>query len=124
MDIKKGALYTLTAAYLTLVGVGAYGLVWEAKQPKQEIKKAKVCRIEKTNYLNDLHWSSRGTEIYIDAGKGCWRIPIKFSNNWDSTIKEGDLIDIVIKQAFEPFGLEEKFKGISVKKQGGEYGKS
>ncbi len=95
MEVKKEFSYTITAAYLTLLGTGLYGLVWEAKQPKQEIKKAKVCYTEGTNYLNDLHWSSRGVHVYIDTGQGCWRIPIKFgTSRWDSKLKEGDIVDL------------------------------
>jgi len=118
MGTLNKAVYTgLITAYTFILGTGVYGLVWEAKQPKQEIKKAKICYTERTNYLNDLHWSARGVHVYIDTGQGCWRLPIKFDRSrWDKAIKENDIVDLIIKPGFAPFGLEGKFVGVSVQR--------
>lgn len=115
--LKKIFCGGIITAYAFLIGTGLYGMVWEAKQQKKEIKKAEVCHTEEINYPNDLHWPLTSIQVYIDTGGGCWLNPIEFeTSKWDSKLKEGDIVDLVIRPAFAPFGLEGKLEGLSVQR--------
>ncbi|MFH1332186.1 MAG: hypothetical protein ABIH63_02775 [archaeon] len=116
MGKMKRVFYAgLITAYTALLGTGVYGLVWERMQPEQHIRQAKVLSIKQNSYISDLYWSTRSVTVHIDKEKK----PVRFtSTDWNKNLKEGDIVDLVIKPSFAPPGLEGKFKGVSVQKGG------
>lgn len=93
----------------TLYVLGRYAIAWESEQQKQPISQAEVLSIEPYSSHNDLHWSSKGNRIRI---KGEGRVIDFPSKNWDNTVREGDLVDIVARRRFPLFGNE--LDGISI----------
>ncbi|MBU4284393.1 MAG: hypothetical protein KJ968_04760 [Nanoarchaeota archaeon] len=99
--IQKYLTYLFIPVYIGLTVFFGYAKIWEHNQPKQKISKAVVSSIESYEYTNDLHFSSRGKEIYIQGENKPIIFPRKF---WDDTVREGDTIDLVVRKGFPLFG--------------------
>jgi hypothetical protein len=84
------------SVFTFFVGLGGYARYWESKQPEIEIKGAVVSSIEPYHYRSDI-WSSSGSRLQINGEKRTIQFP---SEVWDSTVKEGDLVDIVARRSF------------------------
>jgi hypothetical protein len=103
--------YGLIAVLGVLISLGAYARIWETKQPKQYVSKAKVRSIEQYSYTNDLHWSLRGYRLHI---VGVDRAIDFSSKNWDNTVQGGDTIEAVARRSFPWCGLKDGLDGLSI----------
>ena len=92
----------------------AYIKIWEMCQKDQYIENVKIQIVESYNYRNDLHLSLRGYRVYVEGVTEPIDFPLK---NWDSTVQEGDTVDLVVKQSFKCFGFKNEFDGVSIKEK-------
>lgn len=106
-DFKENVeRYVLTGVVIVgagLLALGAYARIWEYRQPRQQIERARVLSIEPYSAHNDLHWTSEGYRIRINGEGRVIDFPVK---NWDDSVREGDSVDLVVRRSFPLFGNE------------------
>lgn len=66
-------------------------------QQDKEIRKATVTSISHyRRSIGDIHWPVKGVEIHVKDEN---RV-IKFNyDNWDSTVREGDTVDLIVEES-------------------------
>ena len=106
--------------YVIFIAIGiiflfyAYIKIWEMCQKDQYIENVKIQIVEPYNYRNDLHFSLRGYRVYVEGVTKPIDFPLK---NWESTVQEGDTVDLVVKLNFKYFGLKNEFDGVGITKK-------
>ena len=111
--------YLVFGTFGAFVLFGAYGKVWEYKQPERTIKAAKIMSIKPYAYRNEILPTAYGKMVTIDK-EGA---PIDFDlDEWNSSVKdngdvkEGDVKDLVVKKKFSPFGIfGDELDGLKIK---------
>ena len=100
----------LMVSLMGMLVIVVYARIWERMQPSQEINGAIVRSIKPYHHGGgDLHWTTRGNRIYIEGEDR----PIDFpSKNWDDTVKEGDVVDLVVRKSFPLF--KDELDGLSI----------
>jgi hypothetical protein len=109
MSAKYPFTGMIVAAYAALLSLGIYARFWEYKQPCQEIRDAIVTDIGPHDD-GESHLFSSGFRIRIEGEKR----PIDFpSGNWDKTVKEGDLVDLTVREKL-PWLWDEELAGLRI----------
>lgn len=110
MNKKENYIFGITSlAFSAAIFFGTYIKIWESKQPQMEISKARIESVDPY-----IAYSGLGSRGGYKANIGSKEKPINFSiSNWDQTVKEGDLVDLIVKESF--FG--NSLKGLSIKKK-------
>jgi hypothetical protein len=99
---KRGVIIIFSAA----TALGIYNKLWIYNQPKQKIEQALVTSITPYYFRNDLMFSSDGYNLTILTIRGENKFIDISSNNWDNTVKKGDLVDLVVKPTMLGSGLD------------------
>lgn len=110
-NIGKYILYGTITLFTGLIGLGVYSKIWESRQQKEEIENVVIKSIQPyCRRSGDLYWLSKSYRIFIEGENK----PIEFlSKHWDDSVKEGDIVDLVVRESCPLF--EEKFYGLTVK---------
>ena len=106
LDFENCAVAGVVAFYTGLFAFGAYVGNWEKSQPKYQMSNVRVSSIKRSTFYNDLHIGIfEQYRVKTDDKKTIY-FP---TDKWDETVKEGDLVDMVVKRNY-PL-LEESFDG-------------
>ena len=91
-------------AFTGMVGFGIYMKAWESRQPRQEIRGVIVRAIEPYSYHSEVGFGSSSNDVSFEGIEK----PVDFPyRHWDRTVREGDSVDVIVRQSFPLFGKNE-----------------
>jgi hypothetical protein len=109
--INKVIYFGVICSFCILILLGAYARIWEKLQPTQHITKTILRSFEPYSSTNELHWSYRGFKVYIVGEDRPIDFPLK---NWDTSVQEGDTVDLIVRQSFQWFGFKDELDGLLI----------